>query len=160
VRWQGRLLGGWLPGWGVFLQPVAFILFLVSGIAATKRIPFDLPEGEPEIVGYHVEYSGMKFGMFMMADFVESVVVAGLCVSLFLGGWQIPGVRLSGWIGALAMLAAFGAKVCAVLFLMMQIRWTLPRPRFDQVLRLGWIGILPLALANFILTVWAVRLWR
>ncbi|MDD5656237.1 MAG: NADH-quinone oxidoreductase subunit H [Elusimicrobia bacterium] len=159
VRWQGRLLGGWLPAWGALLQPAAFLLFLTAGIAATRRVPFDLPEGEPEIVGYFVEYSGMKFGMFMLADFVESVVVAGVCVSLFLGGWQIPGARFSGWAGGAGMLAVFAAKTGAVLFLMMQIRWTFPRLRFDQLLSLGWTGILPAALANFILTVWAVRLW-
>ncbi len=156
VRWQGRLLGGVLPAWGVFTQPVAFLLFLVVGMAASKRIPFDLPEGESEIVGYHVEYSGMKFGMFMMADFVENIVISGLGATLFLGGWQVPFVTLAGPAGAVAMLAAFLVKTCAVLFVLMQVRWTLPRLRFDQLLDLGWKSILPLALLNFLATAWCV----
>ena len=78
VRGQGELLFGWLPKWGILTQPLAFVLFLTAGIAATKRIPFDIPEGESEIIGYFVEYSGMKFGMFLMTDMVETVVIAGL----------------------------------------------------------------------------------
>lgn len=158
--WQGRLLGGWLPAWGIFLQPLGFLLFLTAGAALTKRTPFDLPEGEPEIVGYHVEYSGMKFGMFLMTDFVESIVIAGLVTALFLGGWQVPYVALSGVFGGLIMVAAFSVKVLLVLFLLMQIRWTLPRFRFDQLLDLGWKNLLPLSLANFLVTVWGVYLWR
>ncbi|MDD5629085.1 MAG: NADH-quinone oxidoreductase subunit H [Elusimicrobia bacterium] len=160
VRAQGRLIGGVLPAWGVFTQPLAFLLFLVAGTAASKRIPFDLPEGESEIVGYHVEYAGMKFGMFMISDFVENIVVCGLGAALFLGGWQVPFVSLAGPLGAVLMLAAFLAKTCALLFLLMQVRWTLPRLRFDQLLDLGWKSLLPLALANFMLTVWAVWLLR
>jgi len=156
---QGRLWGGWLPAWGLLRQPLAFLLFLVAGTAASKRIPFDLPEGEPEIVGYHVEYSGMKFGMFMMTDFIESVVLAGLGAALFLGGWQAPFIPLAGWPGGLVMVASFSVKTCALLFLLMQVRWTLPRMRFDQLLDLGWKGVLPLALLNFLATVWGVWLW-
>ncbi|MBI5241733.1 MAG: NADH-quinone oxidoreductase subunit H [Elusimicrobia bacterium] len=156
VRWQGRLLGGWLPAWGVFTQPLAFLLFLVAGTAASKRTPFDLPEGESEIVGYHVEYSGMKFGMFMMSDFIENIVVCGLGAALFLGGWQVPFAHLGGPLGGAVMLVSFGAKTCALIFLLMQVRWTLPRLRFDQLLDLGWKWLLPLALANFLATVWAV----
>src|SRR6059036_989684 len=91
VRGQGDyLLWGWLPKWGIVTQLPAFVIFLTAGIATTKRIPFDMPEGESEIIGYNVEYSGMKFGMFLMTDMVETTVIAGMCVSLFLGGWQIP----------------------------------------------------------------------
>src|SRR5438270_2218122 len=97
ARAQGGLLFGWLPAWGIITQPLAFILFLTAGIAATKRIPFDMPEGESEIIGYFVEYSGMKFGMFAMADFLETVVIAGLTTSLFLGGWQVPYLYESGF---------------------------------------------------------------
>src|SRR5467141_3482885 len=150
VRAQGRyFLGGWLPAWGIVTQPLAFILFLTAGIAATKRIPFDMPEGESEIIGYFVEYSGMKFGMFAMADFLETVVIAGMTTSLFLGGWQLPyldaaGVRLPwGWTWALPHLlvvflqvGAFVLKVCAVIWFLMLIRWTLPRFRYDQAMRL------------------------
>src|SRR5256886_11991930 len=90
VRAQGRLFWGCLPAWGIVTQPLAFVLFLTAGIAATKRIPFDTPEGESEIIGYFIEYSGMKFGMFAMADFLETVVIAGMTTALFLGGWQVP----------------------------------------------------------------------
>lgn len=162
VLWQGKLLGGWLPAWGIFLNPLGFILFLTAGAAVTKRTPFDVPEGESEIVGYHVEYSGMKFGMFLMTDFMESIVISGLVAALYLGGWQIPGVDLAshGLGGGVAMVVVFSVKVLAVLFLLMQIRWTLPRFRFDQVLNLGWKNMLPLALLNFVLTIWGVYLWH
>ena len=98
ARGQGQPLlpqffGSWIPAWGILTQPLAFVLFLTAGIAATKRIPFDTPEGESEIIGYFVEYSGMKFGMFAMADFLETVVIAGMTTALFLGGWQVPYLR-------------------------------------------------------------------
>ena len=112
-----------------------------------------------EIVGYHVEYSGMKFGMFMMT-ISQSIVVACLTTTLFLGGWRVPFVELSGPLGGAAMVAAFTAKVGLVLFFLMQLRWTLPRFRFDQLLDLGWKNVLPLALLNFIATVWVALLWR
>jgi NADH-quinone oxidoreductase subunit H len=160
VLWQGRLLGGWLPAWGLFLQPLAFVLFLTAGAAVTKRAPFDIPEGESEVVGYFVEYGGMKFLMFLITDFVESIVIAGLITTLFLGGWQVPFVTLTGWVGGLVMIAAFSTKLMLVLVLLMQIRWTLPRFRFDQVLDLGWKNILPLSILNFIATVWGVLLWQ
>ena len=154
VEWQASHV------WGVLAQPLGFILFLTAGVAVTKRVPFDIPEGESEIVGYHVEYSGMKFGMFMMTDFIESIVVAGLVTTLFLGGWHVPFVSLSGLPAAAVMLAAFCLKVLLVLFVLMQLRWTLPRLRFDQLLDLGWKNVLPLSLLNFLLTVWGVYLWR
>lgn len=148
--------------WGILVQPLAFILFLTAGAAITKRTPFDLPEGESEIVGYHVEYSGMKFGMFLMTDFFESIVVCGLITTLFLGGWAIPGLDLPsmGLLGGALMLASFTTKVMLLLFLLMQVRWTLPRFRFDQLLDLGWKNLLPLSLVNFLVTVWVVYLWR
>ncbi len=148
--------------WGIFLQPLAFILFLTAGAAVTKRAPFDLPEGESEIVGYHVEYSGMKFGMFMMTDFVESIVICGVITALFLGGWTIPflDLRAMGLLGGALMLASFIGKMMLLLFLLMQLRWTLPRFRFDQLLDLGWKNILPLSLLNFLVTAWVVYLWR
>jgi NADH-quinone oxidoreductase subunit H len=148
--------------WGIVVQPLAFILFLTAGTAVTKRIPFDLPEGESEIVGYHVEYSGMKFGMFMMTDFFESIVICGVITALFLGGWAIPFLDLPsmGLLGGVLMVASFVTKILLMLFLLMQVRWTLPRFRFDQVLDLGWKNLLPLALINFLVTVWVVYLWR
>jgi NADH-quinone oxidoreductase subunit H len=155
VRWQAE------HGlWGVLLQPLGFILFLTAGAAVTKRTPFDIPEGESEIVGYHVEYSGMKFGMFLISDFIESIVISGLAVALYFGGWHVPGLQLDGIAGGLVMVLAFTTKVMLILFLLMQVRWTLPRFRFDQVLDLGWKNILPLSLLNFVLTVWGIYLWQ
>ena len=161
VRAQAHGIGGFLPAWGIFLQPLAFILFLTAGAAGTKRAPFDLPEGESEIVGYFVEYSGMKFGMFLTTDFIESIVLAGMTTALFLGGWHVPGLLRLGLpqpLFALLGTAAFTAKLLCVLWLLMQLRWTLPRFRFDQLLDLGWKNILPLAMLNFAATAWAVYL--
>ncbi len=168
---QGAYWYGVIPKWGVFTQPLGLILFLTAGIASTKRIPFDMPEGESEIIGYFVEYSGMKFGMFMMADFVETVVIAGMTTALFLGGWQVPwlfadGIHLPGglmWalpVGLVVGLqvAAFVVKVVVMIWLLMLIRWTLPRFRYDQAMRLGWLGLLPLAILNIVVTA-AVLLW-
>ncbi len=172
VRAQGAVLGGWLPMWGILTQPLAFVLFLTAGIAATKRIPFDMPEGESEIIGYFVEYSGMKFGLFVMADLLETVVIAGMTVSLFLGGWQVPYLVRDGfafpWGAALALprvlvtllqVLAFMAKVVAMIWFLMLIRWTLPRFRYDQAMRLGWLGLFPLSIANIVLTGAALLLW-
>lgn len=165
VRAQGALLAGWIPRWGLVTQPLAFVLFLTAGIAATRRIPFDTPEGESEIIGYFVEYSGMKFGMFAMADFLETVVIAGLTTSLFLGGWQVPWLAADGFrfpwgatlpLPHLAVVAlqvgAFTTKVAVMIFLLMLIRWTLPRFRYDQAMRLGWLGLFPLSMLNLAVT--------
>jgi NADH-quinone oxidoreductase subunit H len=170
VRGQGQpllpsLLGEWIPAWGIITQFPAFILFLTAGIAATRRIPFDMPEGESEIIGYFVEYSGMKFGMFAMADFLETVVIAGMTTAMFLGGWQVPYLQSDGfhfpW-GAVATLphllvvllqvGSFVIKVCVMIFVMMLIRWTLPRFRYDQAMRLGWLGLFPLSILNIVVT--------
>jgi len=172
IRAQGAVLGGWLPMWGILTQPLAFVLFLTAGIAATKRIPFDMPEGESEIIGYFVEYSGMKFGLFVMADLLETVVIAGMTVSLFLGGWQVPYLVRDGfafpWGAAFALprvlvtllqVLAFMAKVVAMIWFLMLIRWTLPRFRYDQAMRLGWLGLFPLSIANIVLTGGALLLW-
>jgi len=177
VRGQGaalfpQWLGGWVPAWGIITQPLAFVLFLTAGIAATKRVPFDTPEGESEIIGYFVEYSGMKSGMFMMSDFLETVVIAAMTVSLFLGGWQIPylgpdgfhfpwgaSLLLPQWLVAILQVTAFTVKVGVMIFVMMLIRWTLPRFRYDQAMRLGWLGLFPLSILNIVLTgVWLLLL--
>src|SRR3989454_2434187 len=172
VRAQGRLFWGWLPAWGIVTQPLAFVLFLTAGIAATKRIPFDTPEGESEIIGYFIEYSGMKFGMFLMTDMVETIVLAGLSTSLFLGGWQIPylvaagfrfpwgsAIELSPLVVTVLQVGAFIGKVAVVIFVLMLIRWTLPRFRYDQAMRLGWLGLFPLSIANIVLTGLALIAW-
>ena len=157
-----------LPMWGVFLQPLAFFLFMTAIMAESKRAPFDTPEGESEIVaGYHIEYSGMKFGLFTMGELVEVVVISGLMTAIFLGGWSIPWLSdveliggLAGYFGpnlanVLAMLVHVGVffgKVFAMIFFQMLIRWSMPRFRYDQVMNLGWKILLPLSLANILVT--------
>ncbi|MFB3075362.1 MAG: NADH-quinone oxidoreductase subunit H, partial [Candidatus Methylomirabilales bacterium] len=97
VRAQGHMIGGWIPFWGIVTQPVAFVIFVTAALAETKRAPFDLPEAESEIIGYFVEYSGMKFGMFFLTDFLETIVVACLSTTLFFGGWQVPFLSPDGF---------------------------------------------------------------
>ena len=160
-----QYFGPWIPAWGILTQPLAFFLFLTAGMAATKRIPFDMPEGESEIIGYFIEYSGMKFGMFAMADFLETVVIAGMTTALFLGGWQVPYLQASGfvfpWGQELPLphlvvtglqVGAFLTKVVAMIWFLMLIRWTLPRFRYDQAMRLGWLGLFPLSILNIVVT--------
>jgi NADH-quinone oxidoreductase subunit H len=173
VRGQGRhLLGGWLPLWGIVVQPVAFIVFLTAALAETKRIPFDMPEGESEVIGYFVEYSGMKFGMFFLADFLETIMVACLATTLFFGGWQVPylmpdgfhfpwgsTIPVSHWIYVLLGVASFSTKVLVFCVVFMQIRWTLPRFRYDQLMRLGWLGLFPIAVVNLLVTALALALF-
>ncbi len=165
VRAQGQTIGGWLPLWGIVTQPVAFVVFVTAALAETKRVPFDLPEGESEIIGYFVEYSGMKFGMFLLADFVETIVVACLATTLFFGGWQVPYLMpdgfhfpwggellVSNWIYVLLGVASFSTKVLIFCFIFMQLRWTVPRFRYDQLMNLGWKGLFPIAVANVVVT--------
>jgi NADH-quinone oxidoreductase subunit H len=161
---------GWLPAWGIFLQPLAFLLFFTAAVAETKRIPFDLPEGESELVaGYHVEYSGGKFLMFFAGEFAEIVTAAALITTLFFGGWQVPYLMRDGfhfpW-GAtwplhplavvLLQVGAFTFKVLLFCWLQIQLRWSVPRFRYDQVMRLGWKMLLPLALLNVAVTAVAI----
>ena len=165
VRAQGRHLFGWIPLWGIFLQPLSFFIFLTAALAETKRVPFDLPEGESEIIGYFVEYSGMKFGMFFMTDFIETVLVACLATTLFFGGWQVPYLLPDGfhfpWGAVLPVvplayvglgIGSFSVKVLLFCWLFMTIRWTLPRFRYDQLMRLGWKYLFPLSVANVVVT--------
>ncbi|MBI4430360.1 MAG: NADH-quinone oxidoreductase subunit H [Candidatus Omnitrophica bacterium] len=165
IRWQGRLLFGFLPAWGVFMQPLGFLLFLAAGIAETKRIPYDIPEAESEIIGYFTEYSGMKFGMYFFTDYVETILLACMSTALFFGGWQVPFLRSGGfhWGGTLVLglphllvtlmqIGSFTAKVLAFCWFFMLIRWTLPRFRYDQLMKVGWKMMLPLSLANLLAT--------
>jgi NADH-quinone oxidoreductase subunit H len=173
VRAQGSYFLGWIPLWGIILQPVAFFVFVTAALAETKRIPFDMPEGESEVIGYFVEYSGMKFGMFFTADFLETIMVACLVTTLFLGGWQVPYLRpdgfhfpwgatidLSQWSYVLLGVTAFSIKVLVFCWLFMQIRWTLPRFRYDQLMTLGWKGLFPIAVVNVLVTAVAVRIFQ
>ncbi len=163
VEWQNTTFaGGWLPRWGLFYQPLAFLLFLIIGIGETKRIPFDIPEGESEIIGYFVEFSGMRFGAYFLADFIETIMVAMLIVTLFLGGWSIPYIQnIPGHpnlTGILHMLI-FWVKVWVTGWFLLLVRWTLPRFRIDQTFRLAWENLLPLALLNAFLTAFFILLW-
>ncbi len=191
VKSQGALLSGWLPSWGIVVQPLSFIIFFTAAIAENKRIPFDLAEGESEIVGYFVEYSGMKFGMFFMAEYIEVIVIAGLITTLFFGGWQVPFLFDPGAVfnssGAICVaqatkdavcvlgspgfvfpggasfeigtvaatvlrIGAFMLKLLFFCWLQLMLRWTLPRFRYDQVMALGWRKLLPISLANLVVT--------
>jgi NADH-quinone oxidoreductase subunit H len=169
---QGTLLFGVLPRWGIVVQPLAFLIFFTAALAETKRIPFDLPEGESEIIGFFVEYSGMKFGLMWLGEFVEIVVMAGLMTVLFFGGWQIPYLYHDGFLfpggyaigvsPGVVLLLQVGAFIFKVLFfcwLQMLIRWTFPRFRYDQLMRLGWKGLLPLSLLNILVTGIVLILW-
>lgn len=171
VQAQGGLLFGFLPRWGVFLQPLGLVLFLTAGIAETKRIPFDIPEGESEIIGFFVEYSSMKFGMFMFTDFIETVLISALVSTFFFGGWQVPYLADTGfvfpwggtwnlgmWVVEIMRVASFAVKVAFFCWFLMLVRWTLPRFRFDQLMNLGWKVLLPLSLINTMVTA-VVVLW-
>jgi NADH-quinone oxidoreductase subunit H len=164
VEWQAQ------NTWGVFVQPLAFVLFFAAAVAESKRIPFDLPEGESELVaGYFTEYSGMKFAMFFFAEYVAVVTSSALMVAIFLGGWSLPFLDRDGlrvvfgdtvWLElALPQLAvvlvgvlAFIAKTVVLCWLQLLIRWTLPRFRYDQLMSLGWRKLLPWSLVNVLVT--------
>lgn len=165
VAWQVSHRWGALPLWGIFVQPLGFVLFFTAAIAESKRIPFDVPEGESEIVGgYHTEYSGMKFGMFFTGEFIEVVLTAALLVTIFFGGYHLPGLTPAGldiWGWRLAMphlvvtalsVGVFLFKVTTLIWFQLMIRWTLPRFRYDQIMELCWKGLLPLALMNIFIT--------
>ena len=160
--------------WGIFWQPVAFLIVFVAGIAESKRVPFDLPECESELIsGYFTEYSAMKQGMFMLSEFIEIAIIAALFVTLCLGGYNLPYMNDAGFAlpggftlamshGAVVVtqLVVFLVKVLIVCSFQILIRWTLPRFRYDQVLTFAWKFMFPLALANLVVTavvVWAVR---
>lgn len=145
--------------WNIFFQPLGFIIFLVSSFAETNRAPFDLPEAEPELVGgYHTEYSGMKFGLFYLAEYANMVTASALITTLFLGGYDAPfakellGIQDGSILLALIQFGTFAGKVGFMLFFFIWVRWTLPRFRYDQLMNLGWKILLPLSLVNILLT--------
>ena len=163
VRAQGALLFGFLPKWGVFIQPLGFLVFFVAALAETKRVPFDMPEGESEIIGFFTEYGGLKWGLFMFTDFMEILIVSCLLTSLYFGGWQVPWLGAGGfafpwggtwnlapWLVTLLQVAAFNVKVFFFCWLQILIRWTYPRFRYDQVMDLGWKLLVPLSLLNIV----------
>ncbi len=164
---QGQGVLGFVPAWGLLLQPVGFLIYFTSGFAETKRAPFDLPEGESEIVGYFLEYSGMKFGMMFLAEFLEITVFAGVITAVFLGGWHpLPIAGFTEWLRASLsppLFAAvcggvFLAKMVVMMWLQLTIRWLLPRFRYDQIQQLCWKILLPAALINIFVTGAAILL--
>jgi len=156
---QGTPVIGPIPALGILLQPVGFLVFFASAFAESKRAPFDLPEGESEIVGYFVEYSGMKFGLMFLAEFIEIVILSGIVTAVFLGGWHPLVVNTEWlrqtvsplWFGAICA-ASFLVKMILMMWLQLTIRWLLPRFRFDQIQKLCWKIMLPAAIANVFIT--------
>lgn len=147
--------GGWGKVWFFIPHFLAFVVFTVSIFAETNRLPFDLPEGESEIVGgYHTEYSGLRFAMFFMGEYANMITASAFVVLLFFGGWNLPFVRYEWfgplWGGLLSM-AVFFAKIAVCLFIFIWVRWTLPRFRYDQLMAIGWRRLFPLAVLNFVL---------
>lgn len=172
VASQGELLWGWIPKWGIIVQPLAFLLFLPAAMAETKRVPFDMPDGESEIIGYALEYSGMRWGMFFLGEFAEIVVLGSIMATIFFGGYQVPFLfgsaemvgqpgfhfpwgaylPLAEWLVVALRVLSFGFKVLVLMWLQMQIRWTYPRFRYDQLMRVSWREMMPVALANIAVT--------
>jgi NADH-quinone oxidoreductase subunit H len=159
-----------LPNWGLFLQPLAALIFIIAAFAETNRLPFDLPEGEAEIVaGYHLEYGGMKWSLFFMAEYAHMITASGLVATFFLGGWQAPGAHwllsqfglsetVFYWAMVAAQVLAFWTKVVAFMLFFIVVRFTLPRFRYDQLMWLGWKVLVPLAMANLVITAIAIAL--
>jgi NADH-quinone oxidoreductase subunit H len=164
VLHQTRYLGGWLPEWNIFVQPLGFVIFVIAAFAETNRLPFDLPEAEPELVGgYHTEYSGMKFGLFMLAEYANMITSSALITTLFLGGWHIPfseNWMLDPFWMSLLQVVAFVVKVSLVVMFFIFVRWTIPRFRYDKLMNLGWKVLLPLAIFNALATGFALLLIR
>jgi NADH-quinone oxidoreductase subunit H len=150
-------------GWLILYAPLSFGIFIISSFAETNRLPFDLPESEQELVGgYNTEYSSMKFALFFMAEYANMIAASAMMVTLFLGGWTLPVAGLdkpAGSIGlGLVHIAIFLAKVVMLMVVFIWVRWMWPRFRYDQLMDLGWRRLLPLALANILVT--ALWLWR
>jgi len=152
---------GFLPQWNVFLHPFAFLLLFIAVLAECNRAPFDLAEAEQELVGgFHTEYGALKFGMFFLGEYAHMITGSALIAVLFLGGWHLPYIpwaqpEATQWYAVAAKMLVLGAKVVAFIFVMMWIRWTLPRFRFDQIMRVAWKAAIPISLA---LVIWTTGL--
>ena len=142
----------WL--WNIVFQPIGFLVFVTAAFAETNRLPFDLPEAEPELVGgYHTEYSGMRWGLFFLSEYTNMIVSSALIVTLYFGGWSLPYVNYAAMmpnLAALLQVVTFLAKTGIVIFVFMWVRWTLPRFRYDQLMNVGWKIMLPLAILNLL----------
>ena len=157
VQAQAGTWFGFLPRWNIFLLPFGFIIFFIAALAETNRVPFDLPEAEAELVaGYFTEYSSMKFAMFFMAEYINLITSTSISTALFLGGWNGPLIDRY----PILTLVWFGLKVAVLILIIMWIRFTLPRFRYDQLMRFGWKVLLPAALANVVLAATMVLLTR
>ncbi|HWM90585.1 MAG TPA: NADH-quinone oxidoreductase subunit NuoH [Thermoanaerobaculia bacterium] len=138
--------------WNVIPQFIGFVIFLIASFAETNRLPFDLPEAESELVaGFHTEYSAMRFASFFMGEYMSMTSLSALGVTLYFGGWSLPGVDFDGWLGVIVGLLVLVAKVAFCMAVFVWVRWTFPRFRYDQLMRLGWKVLLPLAIFNLIL---------
>ena len=141
--------------WFAFLQPIAFVIFFIGGLAETNRSPFDMPEAEQELTGgFHTEYSGMRFALFFLAEYANMIVVASVATTLFLGGWLRPFPNVA-WLSFLDVIPSwtwFLVKSFGFLYIFIWVRATLPRYRYDQLMRLGWKVLIPLAIANLVIT--------
>jgi NADH-quinone oxidoreductase subunit H len=154
---QGTWLG-FIPRWNIFVQPVAFLVYVISAIAETNRLPFDLAESEQELVaGWHTEYSSMKFAMFMLSEYANMVTVSALATIMFLGGWSGPmfGPPL---LQMVLPIVWFVAKITVFIFMYVILRSTIPRFRYDQLMKFGWKILLPIALANILVTSFVVAI--
>ena len=146
--------GSWM--WNMWLQPIGFITFVVSAFAETNRLPFDLPEAEPELVGgFHTEYSSMKFAAFFLAEYANMIIASAMIVLLYLGGYNLPFINveslgLANWLTVLIQIATFFLKMGLLLFFFLWIRWSLPRFRYDQLMNVGWKVMFPLSLINLV----------
>lgn len=140
--------------WNAIIQPIGFITFVVSAFAETNRLPFDLPEAEPELVGgFHTEYSSMKFAGFFLAEYANMIIASAMIVTLYLGGWHLPFEQSLGlsssWL-TVFQITSFFVKMAAMLFFFIWVRWSIPRFRYDQLMNLGWKVMFPLSLINII----------
>jgi NADH-quinone oxidoreductase subunit H len=160
VAVQARHFGAtgleWLPKWNIFLQLPAFLIYMIAALAETNRPPFDLPEAETELVaGYHTEYSGIKFAMFFLAEYMHTITISAVGVTLFLGGWHGPQFDVVPWLWPLVW---FLVKLYAVIFCLIWIRATLPRFRYDRLMNFGWKFLIPIALLWILITAAAIEL--
>jgi len=156
VLQQTEYLWWYIPKWNILLQPVGFIVFLIAAFAETNRLPFDLPEAEPELVGgYHTEYTGMKFGLFYLSEYANIITSSAVMVTLFFGGWHLPSAEYWGLhpliLGVLQIMT-FIFKIALFVIFFIAVKWTLPRFKYNQLMRIGWQFLLPLAILNFLVT--------
>jgi NADH-quinone oxidoreductase subunit H len=158
VQSQQGLWLGFIPRWNIFLQPVAFVVYIIAATAETNRLPFDLAESEQELVsGWHTEYSGMKFAMYMLAEYGNLTATTCIATILFFGGWNGPAFG-PAWLQMLLPTVWFVLKIAVFIFVYVLARSTVPRIRYDQLMRFGWKYLLPVSLANIIVTSFLVAI--